>query len=340
MERAPVYLGRPGIEEAYRVNRSMWARAHVLGGLAIVGVVGWRLGAGPFLDGLQAVDLGSITVAAVITCVTTAACAWRWQVVALGLGVELSLSRAIAAYYRSQFLNTVLPGGVLGDVHRGVDHGRATGDLSRGLRAVAWERIAGQIVQLIIAVLVLALLPSPVRSALPLFLACTAVVALLVAAAVRFAPRTGLSGTAHAWRVAASDVRHGLLARRAWPAITAASLVAVVGHVSVFVIAAHAVGAHVSLRVLMPLALLVLVSAALPTNIGGWGPREGVAAWVFASASLGADHGVATATAFGVLMLIATLPGAIVVVAGIVRRRAASEPASTFDRHLVGARNG
>jgi hypothetical protein len=53
-----------------------------------------------------------------------------------------------------------------------------------------------------------------------------------------------------------------------------------------------------------------------------------------------ADHGVATATAFGVLMLIATLPGAIVVVAGIVRRRAASEPASTFDRHLVGARNG
>jgi len=135
-------------------------------------------------------------------------------------------------------------------------------------------------------------------------------------------------------------VRHGLLARRAWPAITAASLVAVVGHVSVFVIAAHAVGAHVSLRVLLPLALLVLVSATLPTNIGGWGPREGVAAWAFASASLGADHGVATATAFGVLMLIATLPGAIVVVAGIVRRRAASEPASTFDRHVVGARNG
>jgi glycosyltransferase 2 family protein len=161
-----------------------------------------------------------------------------------------------------------------------------------------------------------------------------------VAAAVRFAPRTGLSRTAHAWRVAASDVRHGLLTRRAWPAITAASLVVVVGHIFVFVIAAHAVGAHMSLRVLMPLALLVLVSAALPTNIGGWGPREGVAAWVFASASLGAAHGVATATAFGVLLLIATLPGAIVVAAGIMRRRAASEPASASDRHLVGARNG
>ena len=75
--------------------------------------------------------------------VTTAACAWRWLVVARGLGVELSPSHAIAAYYRSQFLNTVLPGGLLGDVHRGVDHGRAVGRLSRGLRAVAWERVAG-----------------------------------------------------------------------------------------------------------------------------------------------------------------------------------------------------
>ena len=205
------------------MNRSMWARAHVLGGLAIVAVVGWRLGAGPFLDGLQAVDLRSITVAAVITCVTTAACAWRWHVVALGLGVELSLSRAIAAYYRSQFLNTVLPGGVLGDVHRGVDHGRATGDLSRGLRAVAWERIAGQIVQLIIAVLVLALPPSPVRSALPLFLACTAVVALLWPAPrgsrrVPVCPGPHTRGVSQ--RLTCAD---GLLACRAWPAITAAS---------------------------------------------------------------------------------------------------------------------
>ena len=338
-EPASVYIGIASSEEGRRVNRSMWAWARVLSGLAILGVIGWRLGTGPFLHGVHAVDLRSVSLAAVITCATTAACAWRWQVVARGLGVELSLSHAIAAYYGSQFLNTVLPGGVLGDVHRGVDHGRATGHLGRGLRAVAWERIAGQLVQLIIAVLALAVLPSPVRSALPFFLACAAVVALMVAGVVRFAPRTGISRTAHAWRVAASDVRHGVLARRAWPAITAASLVAVVGHVSVFVVAAHAVGGNVSLRVLLPLALLVLVAAALPTNIGGWGPREGVAAWAFASAGQGVDHGIATATAFGVLLLIATSPGAIVVAATMRRRGAPPEQASTNDRRLVGARN-
>jgi glycosyltransferase 2 family protein len=322
------------------VNRSTWAVVRVLGGVAILSVIGWRLGTGPFLDGLRAVGPRSITLALVITCATTTACAYRWQVVARRLGVGLPLSRAIAAYYRSQFLNTVLPGGIVGDVHRGMDHGRNAGSLSRGLRAVAWERIAGQIAQLGLTVLVLAVLPSPVRPALPLVFACTAVVVLAVAGAVRFAPRTGISRPAHAWRVAASDMRHGLLARRAWPAITGASLVAVVGHVSVFVIAAHAVDADAALRVLMPLALLVLVAASVPTNIGGWGPREGAAAWAFASAGLGADQGVAAATAFGVLMLIATLPGAIVAMAAVVRRQGASEPASTFDRRVVGARDG
>jgi uncharacterized membrane protein YbhN (UPF0104 family) len=310
----------------------------VLGGLAILGVIAWRLGTGPFLDGVEAVGPNTIALAALITCVTTAACAWRWRVVARGLGAELSVPGAIAGYYRSQFLNTVLPGGILGDVHRGVHHGRSAGDLSRGLRAVAWERIAGQVVQLGVAVLVIAVLPSPVRSTLPFAVGGAAVVALLLAAAARFAPRTGISRTARAWRVACSDVRHGLLPRRAWPVIATASVIALAGHVSVFVLAAHAAGVHAPLRVLLPLAVVVMVGASLPTNVGGWGPREGVAAWAFAAAGQGAGHGVAAATAFGVLMVIATLPGAIAAAAS-VRGPAAPEHAAVGDRGLAGARN-
>jgi bacteriorhodopsin len=56
-------------------------------------------------------------------------------------------------------------------------------------------------------------------------------------------------------------------------------------------------------------------------NIGGWGPREGVAAWAFSSAGLGAAHGVTVATTFGVLALVATLPGGIVLIAGLIPRR-------------------
>jgi hypothetical protein len=54
---------------------------------------------------------------------------------------------------------------------------------------------------------------------------------------------------------------------------------------------------------------------ALPLSIGGWGPREGVAAWAFAAAGLTAAAGVTTAVIYGVLALVATLPGAVLLVA-------------------------
>ena len=65
---------------------------------------------------------------------------------------------------------------------------------------------------------------------------------------------------------------------------------------------------------LLPLALLVLAAAALP-NIGGWGPREGVAAWAFAAAGIGASLGVATGVVYGVMVFVASLPGAVVLLA-------------------------
>ena len=60
-----------------------------------------------------------------LTVLTTVCSAWRWRVVARALGVDIGLPGAVCAYYRSLFLNSVLVGGVLGDVHRAVTHGRA-----------------------------------------------------------------------------------------------------------------------------------------------------------------------------------------------------------------------
>ena len=117
-----------------------------LAGLAIVALLVWRVGVGAFVDGLRHLDAWSVVAGAAIAVVTTVCGAWRWDLVARGLGTELSLRSAVAESYRSQFLNVTLPGGMLGDVHRGVRHGRGGGDLGRGLRSVVWERSAGQVV--------------------------------------------------------------------------------------------------------------------------------------------------------------------------------------------------
>jgi uncharacterized membrane protein YbhN (UPF0104 family) len=290
-----------------------WAR--LVGGVAILALVVWRLGTGPFVDGLRTINAWSLLAAAGIGVVTTVCSAWRWRLVADGLGVGVSPSAAIAAYYRSQFLNTALPGGVLGDVHRAIRHGADVGDVGKGVRAVAWERTAGQVVQVAVALGVLVLVPSPVRPAMRVVLPVAVVGALAAVVLVGILPRGGPSRRARALRTAIGDVRDGLLARRAWPGVLLASLGAVAGHTAIFLIAARTAGSSASLVRLLPLGMLVLLAMAVPTNIGGWGPREGVAAWSFGAAGLGAGLGVATATVYGVLVIAAALPGAAVLLA-------------------------
>jgi hypothetical protein len=48
-----------------------------------------------------------------------------------------------------------------------------------------------------------------------------------------------------------------------------------------------------------------------------------VTAWAFAAAGLGASRGVATAVTYGVMVFVASLPGAAVLVASWVRRKGA-----------------
>jgi glycosyltransferase 2 family protein len=299
-------------------RRATWWWVQVAVATATLAVVVWRVGTGPFLDGLRAVDGWALVAASGLAVFTTVCCAWRWRIVARGLGVDLPLGTAVAAYYRSLFLNVTLPGGVVGDVHRGWNHGRDTRDVGRGLRAVAWERSAGQVVQIVLTVVVLLVVPSPVKSIVPFVALALIATGGGIALAARLRPAVGRSMWARLRSAAARDLRHALLARRAWPAIVLASVLVVAGHTATFLIAARSAGVTAPLSEMLPLALLVLQAAALP-NVGGWGPREGVTAWAFAAAGLGASLGVATAVVYGVMVFVASLPGAVVLLAAWVR---------------------
>jgi uncharacterized membrane protein YbhN (UPF0104 family) len=297
------------------VSRAGWARLRLAGGVALLAVLLWRLGTGPFVEGLRTVDATALLAGALLAVPVTVCCAYRWTLVARGLRVPLALPSAVAAYYRSQLLNTTLPGGVLGDVHRAVRHGRDAGHTGRGLRAVGWERLAGQVVQVAVAVVVLVLLPSPVRLSLPVVVTVAPVVGLVGWLVMSLAHGTRGGRAVH------RDVRDGLL--RPWLGVVAASALALTGHVATFLVAARTAGVTAPLADLLPLALLVLVAMGIPANVAGWGPREGVAAWVFGAAGLGAGAGVATAVVYGVMVLVASLPGVVVLLVGRTRARPA-----------------
>jgi hypothetical protein len=278
-----------------------WARVRILAGVAILAVLAVRLGAEPFVEGFRHADATTVLVALVVTAGTTWCCAWRWSLLSARLDVAVPVGTAYRRYYRSQLLNVTLPGGVLGDVHRGIDHGRSSGALGRGLRSVLWDRASGQAVQVVMAVAALVLLPAAVRSDVGWLLLAVAGVLVVVVAVL----------PARVRRAVAAELRGVVAARAVLPRVVLASVLAAAGHVVVFVVAARAVGVTAPLQELAALALVVLVASALPLSIAGWGPREGAAAWTFGSAGLGTDTGLSVAVAFGVVSLVATLPGLI-----------------------------
>ncbi|WP_194410392.1 lysylphosphatidylglycerol synthase domain-containing protein [Microbacterium cremeum] len=297
-----------------------WARAAV--GVGILGAIVAVTGAEPFLRGIASVSPPVIAAALLLAAAATAAAAWRWRVLAGRLGLRLGWRQSVAAYYRSQFLNTVLPGGVVGDVERAISHGRSLDRVAQAARAVVAERTAGQAVQLVLAVVVVAAIG---------FSADAPAIALLLTALGAVAVGAGIAmANGRARRAVARELailREAFRTARTVLAVVAASVVVVTAHVVTFVVACAAAGVVASAEQVTLAAIAAVLASSLPIGIGGWGPREGAAAWAFGAAGLGAAAGITAATAYGVLVMIALTPGALVIAVSLLRRRHASTDA-------------
>lgn len=268
-------------------------------GAALLGVLAVRLGAGPFLQGLSRATPPALVLALAIGAATTVLSALRWVRAARLLGLPLTAARAVSDYYAALFLNSVLPGGVLGDVRRAALHGRDAGRVGAATGALLLERFAGQLVLVVAAAAVWLVDPSVVPGPAPVWRAVAVVLAV--------------AGLGAALAVARRFARMVLrLHVRDVAAMLGASAVALCGHVAMFVLAARAAGVDMSLVGLLPLAMVALLAMSLPLNLAGWGPREGATAWAFAGAGLGAGQGVTVAVLYGVFALVAGLPGAVV----------------------------
>jgi uncharacterized membrane protein YbhN (UPF0104 family) len=317
-------VNRRGAASVYLlVLRSLLRFLPAAAAVAVLVALAMRVGAGQVLTALGSLDASTFAAALAIGFVSTAASAARWWLVARSTGLRLSLRRALVDYYRAQLGNVVLPAGMLGDLHRAVDHGRRTGDVGGGLRAVVLERMAGQVVLVLVAVGVVATQPR--------------LVPVLVTAVLPAGPPPGLLGPAVAVvsvgvigagivfrrRLAplARDLRR-MAAVRVWPGVVLLSAVALAGYLATFVLAARAAGVTAPMGELLAPMLLALLVMGLPVNVGGFGPREAVTAIAFGALGLGAAAGFATAVGYGVLCLVSALPG----LATLIRPAAAPAP--------------
>ncbi|WP_270073790.1 lysylphosphatidylglycerol synthase transmembrane domain-containing protein [Streptomonospora mangrovi] len=312
----------------------------------ILALLVWRLGDDALRAGLAALGPGPVVAALGIGAATTVCGAGRWVVVARGLGLRLPFRAAVADYYRALLLNSVLPTGVLGDVHRAFRHGRRVGATGRAARAVLLERLAGQVVLVGAALPVLALaaptVAAVVHRAEPSGAAAAAVLAgaaVIVGGALVWAVVGG-----HGRRLArvgaelGREVRAVASAPAVWLGALGLSAVALAGYLVLFVVAARAAGVAAPVAVLMPALVVALMAMSIPVGFGGWGPRESAAAAGFAAVGLDAAQGFGAAVAYGLLALVSTLPGAVVLLADRLRHRRSAKPGGRFAGGKVGDR--
>ena len=202
-----------------------------------------------------------IVAALLLGAVATVLSAWRWRMVARSIGLGLTAGRAVADCYGATFLNSLLPAGVLGDVHRAVSHGRSEGNLGAGVRAVVFERVAGHLVAVAAVALVLALQPDLLRAAAGAVPGGAALPVLAVVAALGGAGWLLRARLGRVW----SDARTVLRPRTA-TGVVLTSAGALACHLTLFVLAAVlGFGAPllVALDVLQPISVLARPAVAV-----------------------------------------------------------------------------
>ncbi len=248
--------------------------------------------------------------------------AWRWRLTARSLGMPLPMGTAVAEYYLATFLNQILPGGVLGDAARAWRHGRRQADAqrSRGAwHAVLIERVSGQLALALLALAALtaspklrdgllggleqALAAAPDPGTVPLWAGLATAILLATLAALRWVEPL---------RDFARDLRRSLLANGVWRRQAIVSLLVATSYVAVYFCCARALGIGTDASLLLPLIPLVLLAMAAPVSVAGWGVREGAAALLWWLAGLPPAQGVAISIAYGLVVLLSSLPGALV----------------------------
>ncbi|OAZ98673.1 hypothetical protein ADS46_15435 [Halomonas sp. G11] len=306
---------------------SPWLRRVVVSGLLLGAVALW-VDPRAIVAQVQRFSLGWVLLALLISVGQVALSAWRWQLTARLIQVPMRFGYALREYYLALLVNQLLPGGVLGDAGRAHRHASQSASRGRAWRAVIIERVSGQVAMGLLTLVALAL--SPLWHAA---LGWSVWLSIGVAGALCVGGISALVGLARkgsvnlpGWCLSVGrDIQRGLLTAGVWPLQLLSSLTIVLSYGLVMVCAARAIGVELPVSSLLALAPVVLLAMLVPLSVAGWGVREGAAAGVWMWVGLPVAQGVAVSLAYGVVVLLASLPGLWV---AIGRRHAALPPES------------
>jgi uncharacterized membrane protein YbhN (UPF0104 family) len=259
----------------------------------------WWMDAAPILASVTQAHAGWLAASLAGLILSTLSMAHRWQLTARRLGMAMPYLLALREYYLSQFLNSVLPGGVLGDVGRAI-RARGRGNLRRAGQSVLAERLIGQVAVFAITGLGLSAAwlwpggpdwPWPVALALPCVLGAGAM-------AMVCTRHFGIVG--RFVRLVGSLLREPLILLHA---VLAAGLL-----IFSLYACARATGTIIPSEGWFTVLPLILCAMLVPLSVAGWGWREAAAVALVPMVGASPEAGLAMGLCYGALMFLASLP--------------------------------
>jgi uncharacterized membrane protein YbhN (UPF0104 family) len=280
----------------------------------------WRVAGGEdVLRSLISASPGWLTAAVAMLTLQTVLSAIRWKITAARLGIRLGTGEALREYYLAQAVNVSVPGGVVGDAARAVRSRGAAGLLAAG-QAVLFERLAGQAGLFVVTAVTFAVTlarpggvdwPAWLIAPVGIFVASGLSLPFLFCAATRIRGRMG-----QMLRGVRCAIAQSLLARPVIVPQIALSLATTLCNLAAFAFCAIAVGHGLSPVAVAAFVPLILLMMLVPVTISGWGLREGAAVVLFPLAGSTASGGLAASVAFGLMLIVASLPGSLAVLLG------------------------
>lgn len=271
-------------------------------------------------------DVFSPLLALALLTLSSLLVAVRWRAVALDVNDRApGIGFFVRSFYRGAFLNQGLPTTLGGDTLRVVDLSRELGSKREAFGTVLLDRVVGLSGLLLINVLMLPLSLQLLPAPLALAVSGISAAALLAIAVVLALPWTRFSHHHKLLDLVAelNDFGRRVLAHPRGFLLQCALSVSV--HVctilAIFVLARQ-FGVATDFWTHLVIQPSVVIVALLPISLAGWGAREGAMTALFAAVGVAAPAVMATSLTFGVIALLATLPGLFFLIRPTVRKPA------------------
>lgn len=318
-------------------NQKRWRFAGALAKSAVSIALLWALFSiydiGAALERIASIDPVWTAAAFAAFFLSIVAAAARWGVVLRALGVKVPLPTLTSLIIMSVFFNQTLPSNLGGDAMRIWRLFRRGAGLQRAVGSILLDHVMSMVG---LALLVLVALPWAailILDSTIVFVLVGVVVAILSGlgvllvldrafiAVLRFLPARLLDAVLQLSR----DARTVLLARRVVGPLLIAAVATHLFGVMLMTALAYGLGIAVDLGAFMVLVPPAILASLVPLSFAGWGVREGAMIALLGSIGIVPEEALALSVAFGVLLLIGSLPGGLI---WLVTGNRADPPAS------------